>query len=58
MPDLTKDNEPEVTISISGVPKSLLNEIERVAKKDRRNRSSLIVKLLEASVRTNRKQAA
>lgn len=40
-------NESELkTITISGVPKSLLRELEKLAQRENRNRSNYIVKTL------------
>ena len=39
-----------VTISISGVPKKLLKELERLARETHRNRSQFIVKTLDEAV--------
>ena len=55
-------NEKTVTISISGVPKTLLTRVDKLADNEHRDRSGQIVKILEdivreKSARTKRKAA-
>jgi len=48
--------QSEQTITISSIPKSLLRELEKIAKEEHRNRSSCIVKMLQDAVRQARNE--
>lgn len=49
--------EPMITVSISGLPKSLRDELDKLAKAERRDRSSQIVKMLEDALRERKESA-
>lgn len=48
-------NLQTITITVSGIPKRLLAEVEALAKGERRNRSNYIVKTIEEAARAARK---
>lgn len=50
-PAAKKPRNKKVTISISGLPEDLLQEIEQIAKEEHRPRSGQIVKFLEGAVK-------
>ena len=49
-------SKPNITVTISGLPKSLRDELDKLARQERRDRSSQIVKMLEDAMRDRSKQ--